>query len=186
MSPVVTSIEDRLQAAGDGPPSSLPQRQAEQQEEKQFEDGYEVMNSIGPRGGEAPSSESPKSSIVILKEPGSPALGGTVNLILSFGGQGDSQVQVLENTPARTEEVVEETSEPVHRVRNTHCHQSALWEDPVIGYIHLSPCMGSPSCCCSFLSPPLAFTSSFFPLSLLPVKPFGGAARGFWKILLVV
>ncbi|KAK1905427.1 Spectrin beta chain non-erythrocytic 5 [Dissostichus eleginoides] len=115
MSPVVTSIEDRLRAAGDGPPSLLPQRQAEQQEEKQFEDGYEVMNSIGPRGGEAPSSESPKSSIVILKEPGSPALGGTVNLILSFGGQGDSQVQVLENTPARTEEVVEETSEPVHR-----------------------------------------------------------------------
>ncbi|XP_034096924.1 spectrin beta chain, non-erythrocytic 1 isoform X8 [Gymnodraco acuticeps] len=115
MSPVVTSIEDRLRAARDGPPSSLPQRQAEQQEEKQFEDGYEVMNSIGPRGGEAPSSESPKSSIVILKEPGSPALGGTVNLILSFGGQGDSQVQVLENTPARTEEVVEETSEPVHR-----------------------------------------------------------------------
>ncbi|XP_010787794.1 uncharacterized protein mymx isoform X6 [Notothenia coriiceps] len=121
MSPVVTFIEDRLWAAGDGPPSSLPQRQAEQQEEKQFEDGYEVMNSIGPRGGEAPSSESPKSSIVILKEPGSPALGGTVNLILSFGGQGDSQVQVLENTLARTEEVVEETSEPVHRV-STYLH----------------------------------------------------------------
>lgn len=77
------------------------------------------MNSIGPRGGaEAAPSESPKPSIVVLKEPGSPALGGTVNLILSFGNTGDSQVQVLD-APARTDEVAEETSEPVHRVRNT-------------------------------------------------------------------
>ncbi|XP_037637681.1 uncharacterized protein LOC119495375 isoform X3 [Sebastes umbrosus] len=110
-SPVVPSDEDKLKAAGDGDrqPSSLPPRQAEQQEEKQLEDGYEVMNSIGPRG----SPESPKPSIVVLKEPSSPALGGTVNLILSFGGQGDSQVQVLD--PPGTDEVVEETSEPVHR-----------------------------------------------------------------------
>ncbi|XP_074502734.1 uncharacterized protein mymx isoform X8 [Sebastes fasciatus] len=109
-SPVIPSDEDKLKAAGDGRPSSLPPRQAEQQEEKQLEDGYEVMNSIGPRG----SPESPKPSIVVLKEPSSPALGGTVNLILSFGGQGDSQVQVLD-PPTGTDEVVEETSEPVHR-----------------------------------------------------------------------
>ncbi|XP_063730932.1 uncharacterized protein LOC134858766 isoform X5 [Eleginops maclovinus] len=121
MSPVVTSTEDKLRAAGDAPPSSLPQRRADPQEENQFEDGYEVMNSIGPQGGEASPSESPKPSIVVLKEPSSPALGGTVNLILSFGGQGDSQVQVLENTPARTEEVEEETCEPVHRV-STYLH----------------------------------------------------------------
>lgn len=114
----VSSNEDKSKVAGDSQPSSLPPRQAEQQEVKQYEDGYEVMNSIGPRGGEATSSESPKSSIVVLKEPGSPALGGTVNLILSFGGQGDSQVQVLD-PPGRTDEVVEETTEAVHRVRNT-------------------------------------------------------------------
>ncbi|XP_027133554.1 spectrin alpha chain, non-erythrocytic 1 isoform X5 [Larimichthys crocea] len=115
-SPVVTSAnEDKLKATGDSRRSSLPLRQAEQeQEEKQLEDGYEVMNSIGPRSGEATSSESPRPSIVLLKKPGSPALGGTVNLILSFGNTGDSQVQVLDS-PARTDEVVEETSEPVHR-----------------------------------------------------------------------
>ncbi|XP_031727403.1 uncharacterized protein mymx isoform X1 [Anarrhichthys ocellatus] len=119
-SPFVTANDDELKAAADGRSSSLPCRQAEQQEDKQFEDGYEVMNSIGPQDGEAPSSKSPKSSIVVLKEPGSPSLGGTVNLILSFGGQGDSQVQVLD-PPARTNEVMEESSEPVHRV-STYLH----------------------------------------------------------------
>ncbi|XP_039995004.1 uncharacterized protein LOC120796340 isoform X3 [Xiphias gladius] len=113
-SPVVTTDEDKLKAAGDSQTSSPLARQAEQQEERQIEDGYEVMNSIGPRGGEASSSESPKPSIVVLKEPSSPALGGTVNLILSFGNAGDSQVQVLDS-PARTDEVSEDTSEPVHR-----------------------------------------------------------------------
>lgn len=115
---VITLDEDKLKAAGDSWPSSLPPRQAEQQEEKQLEDGYEVMKSIGPRSGESTSSESPKPSIVVLKEPNSPALGGMVNLILSLGNTGDSQVQVLD-PPARTDEVVDETSEPVHRVRNT-------------------------------------------------------------------
>lgn len=115
---VITLDEDKLKAAGDSRPSSLPPKQAEQQEEKQLEDGYEIMKSIGPRSGKATSSESPKPSIVVLKEPSGPALGGTVNLILSLGNTGDSQVQVLD-PPARTDEVVDETSEPVHRVRNT-------------------------------------------------------------------
>uniref|UniRef100_UPI0037E9515E uncharacterized protein isoform X1 n=2 Tax=Semicossyphus pulcher TaxID=241346 RepID=UPI0037E9515E len=118
--PVITLDEDRLIAAGESRPSSLQPGQAEPPDEKHLEDGYEVMNSIGPRGGEAPSSESPKPSIVVLKETGSPALGGTVNLILSFSSAGDSQVQVLE-PPAGTEEVVEEASEPVHRV-STYLH----------------------------------------------------------------
>ncbi|XP_071337194.1 uncharacterized protein [Trachinotus anak] len=113
-SPVITCDEDKLKAAGDSQSLSLLPRQAEQQEEKQIDDGYEVMNSIGPRGSVASSSESPKPSIVVLKEPNSPTLGGTVNLILSFGNTGDSQVQVLD-PPARTDEVVEETAEPVHR-----------------------------------------------------------------------
>uniref|UniRef100_A0A665WM16 PH domain-containing protein n=1 Tax=Echeneis naucrates TaxID=173247 RepID=A0A665WM16_ECHNA len=111
-SSIITSDEDNSKAGG-GSQSFLP-KQTEQQADKQMEDGYEVMNSIGPRGGEAYSSESPKPSIVLLKEPNSPTLGGTVNLILSFGNTGDSQVQVLD-PPARTDEVVEETAEPVHR-----------------------------------------------------------------------
>ncbi|XP_023267375.1 uncharacterized protein LOC111658905 isoform X4 [Seriola lalandi dorsalis] len=119
-SPVISIDEDKLKAAGDSQSSSLLPRQTGQQEEKQIEDGYEVMNSIGPRGGEASSSESPKPSIVVLKEPNSPTLGGTVNLILSFGNTGDSQVQLLD-PPARTDEVVEDTSEPVHRV-STYLH----------------------------------------------------------------
>ncbi|XP_034464212.1 uncharacterized protein LOC117775298 isoform X2 [Hippoglossus hippoglossus] len=118
-SSLVTSEDDKSNVSGDSRPSSLPPRQTEQQEEEQLEDGYEVMNSIGPRGGEASLSESPKPSIVVLKEPSSPALGGTVNLILSFGNTGESQVQVLE-PPAGTEEVEEDTSEPVHRPTLPH------------------------------------------------------------------
>lgn len=65
--------------------------------------------------------DSPKANIMVLKESSSsssPPLGGTVNLILSFGNTGDSQVQVLD-LPAGSDQVVEETSEPVHRVRST-------------------------------------------------------------------
>lgn len=122
-SQVVTSNEDNLEVTLDSRPSSLSFRQVEQQqqeedkdedEEKQLEDGYEIMKSIGPRRSEDTSSESPKSSIVVLKEPGSPALGGTVNLILSFGNTGDSQVQVLD-PPARMDDVENGTSEPIHR-----------------------------------------------------------------------
>ncbi|XP_071392045.1 protein AF-9-like [Centroberyx affinis] len=115
-SPAVSPCEDKLKAAAESQTSASPPRQAEQQHEEQSEDGYEVMNSIGPRGGEASSSESP---VLVLKEPNTPALGGTVNLILSFGNTGDSQVQVLE-PPARMEEV-EEEPEPVHRV-STYLH----------------------------------------------------------------
>ncbi|XP_029926849.1 uncharacterized protein mymx isoform X2 [Myripristis murdjan] len=120
-SPAVSSpCEDKAKTAADSQTSALPPRQAEQQDEKQSEDGYEVMNSIGSQLGEASSSESPKAPILVLKDPSTPALGGTVNLILSFGNTGDSQVQVLE-PPAKMEEVVEETSEPVHRV-STYLH----------------------------------------------------------------
>lgn len=64
----------------------------------------------------APSSGSPKPSIVVLKEPSSSSAGGTVNLILSLGNAGDSQVQVLDPP---MDEIVKEASEPVHRVRTT-------------------------------------------------------------------
>lgn len=84
---------------------------AEKHKEEPSEDGYEIMNSIGPQ------DDPPKANVLVLKEGSSPPVGGTVNLILSFGNTGDSQVQVLD-LPAGTKEVVEETSEPVHRVRD--------------------------------------------------------------------
>ncbi|XP_030604636.1 uncharacterized protein mymx isoform X3 [Archocentrus centrarchus] len=107
-SQVVAPIEDTTKAESDSKPSCPVPRHAEKHKEEPSEDGYEVMNSIGPQG------DPPKANIVVLKESSSPPVGGTVNLILSFGNTGDSQVQVLD-LPAGTKEVVEETSEPVHR-----------------------------------------------------------------------
>lgn len=84
---------------------------AGQREEKQSEDGYEVMKIIGPRS---------------KKEVGSPASGGTVNLILNLRNPGDSLVQVLDQ-PAQAAGSVDETAEPVHRVRHslTASHQQS-------------------------------------------------------------
>ncbi|XP_016526690.1 uncharacterized protein mymx isoform X5 [Poecilia formosa] len=80
----------------------------EESEGKMSEDGYEIMNRIGPRG------DSPKANITLVKESSSPPVGGAVNLILSFGNTEDSQVQVLD-LPAGTDEMLKETSEPIHR-----------------------------------------------------------------------
>ncbi|XP_055358551.1 uncharacterized protein LOC114870613 isoform X2 [Betta splendens] len=112
--PLVIPNEDKVTVTGDARPASPPPRQTEEQEEGSLEDGYEVMNSIGPRSAGVPSPDSPKASVVVLNEPGGPASGGAVNLILSFGGKGDSQVQVVEPS-AKTDEVVKDAAEPVHR-----------------------------------------------------------------------
>ncbi|XP_005742477.1 uncharacterized protein mymx isoform X4 [Pundamilia nyererei] len=106
-SPVVTSTEDTTKARNSQPLCLVPSH-AEKHKEEPSEDGYEIMNSIGPQ------DDPPKANVLVLKEGSSPPVGGTVNLILSFGNTGDSQVQVLD-LPAGTKEVVEETSEPVHR-----------------------------------------------------------------------
>nr|XP_023652016.1 uncharacterized protein LOC111835687 isoform X2 [Paramormyrops kingsleyae] len=85
------------------------------------ESGYEVMGSISPSGNGSSAScpaevhqgpmatETPRSPFLVMKEPSTPALGGTVNLILSFGKMGDSQLQMQE----ATEEA--EVTEPLHR-----------------------------------------------------------------------
>ncbi|XP_014857794.1 PREDICTED: uncharacterized protein LOC106927023 isoform X3 [Poecilia mexicana] len=86
----------------------------EESEGKMSEDGYEIMNRIGPRG------DSPKANITLVKESSSPPVGGALNLILSFGNTEDSQVQVLD-LPAGTDEMLKETSEPIHRV-STYLH----------------------------------------------------------------
>ncbi|XP_048863769.1 spectrin beta chain, non-erythrocytic 5 isoform X4 [Brienomyrus brachyistius] len=88
---------------------------------EQSESGYEVMGSISPNekgsGAGSPAEthqdpmaiETSRSPFLVMKEPSAPALGGTVNLILSFSKMGDSQLQVQE----AMEEA--EVTEPVHR-----------------------------------------------------------------------
>ncbi|KPP80273.1 hypothetical protein Z043_100089, partial [Scleropages formosus] len=86
--------------------------------QQQLGDGYEVMGSIRP--SDANSSppggalhgflavEESKSPFIVLKEPGTPLRGGTVNLILSLGKTGESVEEA-------------EVPEPIHRV-STYLH----------------------------------------------------------------
>uniref|UniRef100_A0A9J8B195 PH domain-containing protein n=1 Tax=Cyprinus carpio carpio TaxID=630221 RepID=A0A9J8B195_CYPCA len=74
--------------------------------------GYEVMKSVSPKGSnDSGHLERPDSPYLVLKEPSPSALGGTVNLILSFSNSGDTQIQVQE--PGR--EGGMPVLEPVHR-----------------------------------------------------------------------
>ncbi|KAM9847498.1 uncharacterized protein mymx [Aulostomus maculatus] len=172
-SPVTTSNESKIKAEADCQLSNLSPRLPEQQDEKPTEDSYEVMNSIGPRDSEPSSSESPKPAIMVLKEPSSPSLGGTVNLILSFGKTGESELQVH-----GMEQAEEETAEPVHRVSTyLHVKDNNLAGAPVYESITLprlknrsaastsptiSPCSSSPS---STSPAPLTSNVSFHPLT---------------------
>uniref|UniRef100_A0A3P9IMB5 PH domain-containing protein n=1 Tax=Oryzias latipes TaxID=8090 RepID=A0A3P9IMB5_ORYLA len=80
--------------------------QPAEQHETPSEDGYEVMNGIGAEAA------SLKTNVVVLKESSSQQ---AVNLILSFGGGGDSQVQVLD-LPVQTDaDGGEQPLELVHR-----------------------------------------------------------------------
>ncbi|XP_077586330.1 uncharacterized protein mymx isoform X2 [Stigmatopora nigra] len=87
---------------------------AQQPKEKQLEDGYEVMKSIGQRGCDNKQSASSSLPLKDIKEPNSPALGGLVNLILSFGNSGQRQLQVGDQTVGNTE-LLDQTSESFHR-----------------------------------------------------------------------
>ncbi|XP_039515276.1 spectrin beta chain, non-erythrocytic 1 isoform X4 [Pimephales promelas] len=74
--------------------------------------GYEVMKSVSPKGSDDSSHlESPDSPYLVLEEPSPTAVGGTVNLILSFSNSGDTQIQV--QAPGRESGVP--VPEPVHR-----------------------------------------------------------------------
>ncbi|KAK7902211.1 hypothetical protein WMY93_018980 [Mugilogobius chulae] len=136
-SPVLSC--DEGQASGQN--SSVPCKPAT----RQTEDGYEVMKSVPLHSsGGVKSPESPKSSVFVLKDKSSPGLGNTVNLILSFGNTGDSQVQVLED---------EEASEPVRRVSTyLHVKDSSL-AGPVYESITL-PRLKSHSASSAFASSP--------------------------------
>ncbi|XP_055083243.1 uncharacterized protein LOC117382198 isoform X2 [Periophthalmus magnuspinnatus] len=132
-SPVLSCDEERQQEARETQNSSLLCKPAN----KQTEDGYEVMTSVPLHSPDVKSPESPKSSVFVLKDKSSPGLGNTVNLILSFGNTGDSQVQVLD-APVTAEEEEEGTSEPVRRVSTyLHVKENSLSSGPVYESITL-------------------------------------------------
>uniref|UniRef100_A0A672LBE1 PH domain-containing protein n=1 Tax=Sinocyclocheilus grahami TaxID=75366 RepID=A0A672LBE1_SINGR len=79
---------------------------------------YEVMKSVSPKGSDDSGHlKRPNSPYLVLKESSPSALGGTVNLILSFSNSGDTQIQV--QAPGREGGVP--VLEPVHRV-STYLH----------------------------------------------------------------
>uniref|UniRef100_A0A3B3CHA5 PH domain-containing protein n=1 Tax=Oryzias melastigma TaxID=30732 RepID=A0A3B3CHA5_ORYME len=134
-------------------PASEPQHTVEH--ERLSEDGYEIMNGIGAK------ADSPKTNVVVLKESSSQQ---AVNLILSFGGSGDSQVQVLD-PPLQTDPEAEEPFELVHRVSTyLHVKDSSLAVTPVYESITL-PCQKS----CS--TPPVSPTLLQSPLSQSSAAP---------------
>lgn len=152
-------------------PASEPQHAVEY--ERLSEDGYEIMNGIGAK------ADSPKTNMVVLKESSSQQ---AVNLILSFGGSGDSQVQVLD-PPLQTDAEAEEPFELVHRVRSSTSRSiPAHHSDSALGFPSFTVSAPLASCLPFFL----VLSCSPLRLNLLPVKAFGGAARGFWKTLWVV
>ncbi|KAJ0066727.1 hypothetical protein NL108_002298 [Boleophthalmus pectinirostris] len=131
-SPVLSSDEERQQDAKETQNSSVSCKPLN----KQTEDGYAVMASVPLHSPDVKSPESPKSSVFVLKDKSSPGLGNTVNLILSFGNTGDSQVQVLD-APVTAEEE-EGTSEPVRRVSTyLHVKENSLASGPVYESITL-------------------------------------------------
>ncbi|XP_059421659.1 uncharacterized protein LOC132156709 isoform X2 [Carassius carassius] len=78
---------------------------------------YEVMQSVSPKGSDDSGHlERPDSPYLVLKEPSPSALGGTVNLILSFSNSGDTQIEV--QAPGMEDGVP--VSEPVHRPAEFH------------------------------------------------------------------
>ncbi|KAG7492851.1 hypothetical protein MATL_G00019460 [Megalops atlanticus] len=112
--PLEKAIAEGTRWNPDGQRGSTPRCEEERRGEHQAEDGHEAARSAGlsPPGGVAGT---PKSPFLVLKEPGTPSLGGTVNLILSFSKPGDSLLQVQE--PAEKGDALE----PVHRV-STYLH----------------------------------------------------------------
>lgn len=131
------------------------------------------MKSIGPQ----------VSKVLLVQDAGSPALRGTVNLILNLSEPGDSLVQVPDQ-PAPAAGLLERTAEPVHRVRTGPMSPHAavqLHHVTSSSAAHVSLLRPSP-----FLPTPLFISLSTLCLIFLPIKAFGGGARGFWKILWVV
>lgn len=120
-------------------------------------------------------SNATNPSVLVVKEAGSPALRGTVNLILNLSKTGDGLVQVPDQ-PAQAGGLLDQTAEPVHRVRNalvliatvTQQHSAVAPHDLIL-------------CCTRFCS--LAFTFSPPPPFYLPqhTVPHFSAYKSFWR-----
>ncbi|XP_026883402.2 spectrin beta chain, non-erythrocytic 1 isoform X6 [Electrophorus electricus] len=107
-----TSSEDQLKTQG---PVTVSLSGLE--DNVQQDNGYELMESVTLKDSKTQSgSEELDSPYLVLKEPSTPSLGGTVNLILSFGNSGDSQLQVEESDTEKAEQF----SEAVHRPTVPH------------------------------------------------------------------
>ncbi|XP_064863835.1 uncharacterized protein LOC115127195 isoform X2 [Oncorhynchus nerka] len=105
---------------------------------------------------------------------GSVDLGGTVNLILSLGNQGDSHVEVMEANPRVGEE---ESTEPVHRDNNMT--SAPTYESILLPRLHTktssssspsSSSSGAPQSCVSFSSSLPKNTSIFSSLKIRSKK----------------
>ncbi|KAG9338071.1 hypothetical protein JZ751_027147 [Albula glossodonta] len=91
------------------PPHEKPTTRPGRQDDAR---GGELTEGAGPadsESGPGRPSDSMEPPFLVLKESGAPSLGGTVNLILSFGSGGDSLLQV-QDPGEKTE-----PPEPVHR-----------------------------------------------------------------------
>lgn len=85
-----------------------------------------MMKSIGPQ-----MSSATNPPVLVVQEAGGPAVGGTVNLILSLSKTGDS----LEQAPPRPA-----PPEPVHRVRDASWAHTQSPPHPLLFFgLHLSP-----------------------------------------------
>lgn len=140
------------------------------------------MKSIGPQ-----SCKARNPPVMVVKETSSP--GGAVNLILNLSNTGDSLVQVHDQPP-QAGRLQDETTEPVHRVRNSLISSYQKSPNTVLQLHHLHSLLYTFHV--SVLWPSRPPHNLFFPspstlcLIFLPIKTFGGGARGFWKILWVV
>ncbi|XP_028845378.1 uncharacterized protein mymx isoform X2 [Denticeps clupeoides] len=89
-------------------------------EDLQLESGYEVMGSITPSKGSDVTSRADSSRFppfLMLNEPSTHSVGGTVNLILSFNSSQHSPMPC----PKSESDEVEGGLEPIHRV-STYLH----------------------------------------------------------------
>lgn len=130
------------------------------------------MKSIGPQ-----SSKTRNPPVMVVKETSRP--GGAVNLILNLSNTGDSLVQVPDQ-PAQAGELLDETAEPVHRVRNSLISSYQKSTNSVLQLHHLHPLLYTfhisvlwPSC-----PPPLFFFFSSLPQHAVP---HFSAYKNFWR-----
>ncbi|XP_016400393.1 uncharacterized protein mymx [Sinocyclocheilus rhinocerous] len=118
-----TQVETSPEASQKGTESLTSAPPGDMEDSLQHNYEYEVMKSVSPKGSDDSGHlKRPNSPYLVLKEPSPSALGGTVNLILSFSNSGDTQIQV--QAPGREGGVP--VLEPVHRPHTSAC--KSFWK----------------------------------------------------------